>query len=424
MNPRTCLLASSVCAFLTISSAAIAQSPGCQALQGAPAFDLAHGTTTGLFPSSQGKFFYRGEQVGAAWSTGDFMDFQVWLIGTSADQKVLDSGNTNQGSYTAALSVPNNYFAVQLTNTDSQNDDFGINWTCVPKAGLTHDFNSDANSDVLLRNNSGAVALWLMNGSSILSAAGVATLPTSYSIIGQHDFNGDGNADLVWRDGSGNVSIWFMNGGAVSSTAPVGNLSSNWTLYGTGDLNSDGKGDLLWRDANTGNVAVWYMNGGTVVSSTSLGTVPTTWTIVGEGNNYILWRDSSGDIALWGVQFGFVTGSSALGKVTGNFVVQGVGDFNGDNAVDILWRDTNSGALSIWFTNGTQVTSGASVGTLPSNWSVAQVGDYNGDGKSDILLLDNAGDLAVWEMNGAAVSSSLAVGNVGTTWQVQNTNDN
>jgi hypothetical protein len=82
---------------------------------------------------------------------------------------------------------------------------------------------------------------------------------------------------------------------------------------------------------------------------------------------------------------------------------QGVGDFNGDDAVDILWRDTNSGALSIWFTNGTQVTSGAAVGTLLSNWSVAQVGDYNGDGKSDILLLDNVGDLAVWEMNGHGV---------------------
>ena len=84
----------------------------------------------------------------------------------------------------------------------------------------------------------------------------------------------------------------------------------------------------------------------------------------------ILWRDSAGDIALWGVQNGQVTSSSGLGTVTSNFVVQGVGDFNGDGKIDILWRDTNSGTLSIWFTNGTQVTSAAVVGTLPSNWSV------------------------------------------------------
>ena len=110
--------------------------------------------------------------------------------------------------------------------------------------------------------------------------------------------------------------------------------------------------------------------------------------------------------------------------MTSNFVVQGIGDFNGDGKIDILWRDTNSGVLSIWFTNGAQVTSGAAVGALSSNWSVAQIGDYNGDGMSDILLLDSADDVAVWLMNGATVASPLAIGNVGTTWSVQNTNAN
>jgi hypothetical protein len=104
--------------------------------------------------------------------------------------------------------------------------------------------------------------------------------------------------------------------------------------------------------------------------------------------------------------------------------VQGVGDFNGDGKIDILWRDTNTGALSIWFTNGTAVTSGALVSTLPSKWSVAQVGDYNGDGNCDILLLDNSGNLAMWLMSGATLSSSVGVTNVGTTWQVQNVNAN
>ena len=286
----------------------------------------------------------------------------------------------------------------------------------------THDFNGDGKSDIAWRDTSGNLAAWLMNGGAVLQSAGLGAVPSSFSIIGQHDFNGDGKADVLWRDSSGNVSMWLMNGAAVGSAAAVGNLTSNWTLSGTGDLNGDGKGDLLWRDSNTGTVAVWFMNGATIASTASFGALPSTWTIVGDANGEILWRDSSGDIALWGVQGGQVTSSSGLGTVTGNFVVQGVGDFNGDGKLDILWRDTNSGALSIWFTNGTQVTSGASVGTLPSNWSVAQVGDYNGDGKSDILLLDNAGDLAVWEMNGAAVSSSLPISNVGPTWTVQNLN--
>jgi hypothetical protein len=156
----------------------------------------------------------------------------------------------------------------------------------------------------------------------------------------------------------------------------------------------------------------------------SLGTVPGNWTILGDANGGILWRDSAGDIALWGVQNGQVTNSSGLGNVPGNFVVQGIGDFNGDGKLDILWRATDSGVLSIWFTNGTQVTSASVLSTLPSNWSVAQIGDYNGDGRSDILLLDSTGDLAVWEMNGASVASSIGIANVGTTWQVQNVNAN
>ena len=288
----------------------------------------------------------------------------------------------------------------------------------------THDFNGDGHSDILWRDTSGDVAVWLMNGGMVSQSAASGAVPKSFSIIGQHDFDGDGKADILWRDGSGNVSMWFMNGDAVDSAAGVGDLTSNWTLYGTADLNGDGKGDLLWRDANTGTVAVWFMNGATVASTANFGAVAGNWTILGDVNGGILWRDAAGDIALWSVQNGQVTSSSGLGTVTGNFVVQGVGDFNGDGSIDILWRDTNSGALSIWFTNGTQVTSAAAVSTLPSNWNVAQIGDYNGDGECDILLIDSAGDLAVWLMNGATVSSSLPVANVGTTWQVQNVNTN
>ena len=292
-----------------------------------------------------------------------------------------------------------------------------------PKTG-THDFSGDGKSDILWRNTSGGLAVWLMNGGTVSQSAGLGTLPSSYSIIGQHDFNEDGKTDVLWRDTSGNVSMWLMNGAAVSSAAAVGNLTSNWALYGTGDLNGDGYGDLLWRDSNTGTVAVWFMNGATVAATAVFGALPSSWTILGDGYGDILWRDSAGDIALWGVQNGQVTSSSGLGTVTSNFVVQGIGDFNGDGKIDILWRDTNSGALSIWFTDGTQVTSAGIVSTLPSNWSVAQIGDYDGDGRSDILLLDSAGDVAIWFMNGAAVSSSAGVSNVGPTWQVQNVNAN
>ncbi len=335
------------------------------------------------------------------------------------------TGNSPYGDvfYANGLLYGVNLSGGNVTNCNGSPGGCGTVFALNPRS-TTHDVNGDNDSDIVWRNTSNNIAVWLMNGGAVLQSAGISTVASSFSLIGQHDFNGDGKADLLWRDSSGNISMWFMNGGAVTSAAAVGNLPSNWTLHGTGDLNGDGKGDLLWRDSNTGTVAAWFMSGATIASTANFGAVASTWSLLGDANGAMLWRDTAGDIALWGVQNGQVTSSGALGKVTSNFVVQGAGDFNGDGSIDILWRDTNTGTLSIWFTNGTQVTSGAAVGTLPSNWSVAQIGDYNGDGNSDILLIDSIGDVAVWLMNGAAVSSSVGISKVGTTWQVQNVNAN
>ncbi len=66
----------------------------------------------------------------------------------------------------------------------------------------------------------------------------------SWSIVGQRDFNGDGKADLLWRDTSGNIAIWLMNGLSILQAGGLGNMPTNWSVAGTGDFNGDGKGDI------------------------------------------------------------------------------------------------------------------------------------------------------------------------------------
>jgi hypothetical protein len=86
----------------------------------------------------------------------------------------------------------------------------------------------------------------------------LGTVPASWTVVGTGDFNGDGLGDILWQDTSGNVAIWEMNGATVlnQSSSFVANVPSRWSIKGTGDFNGDGKAEILWQDTS-GNVAIW-----------------------------------------------------------------------------------------------------------------------------------------------------------------------
>jgi hypothetical protein len=291
----------------------------------------------------------------------------------------------------------------------------------------THDFNGDGKSDILWRDTSGNLAMWLMNGTTITSGVGLGNVPNNWTIMGQHDFNGDGYADILWTDTTGDVAIWLMNGSTVTSQAIVATgVPSNWTIVGTGDFNGNGNTDILWRDT-AGDVAIWFMNGTTVTSISALGNVPTNWTVVGtgdfngDGNTDILWRDTAGDVGIWLMNGTTILSHVVVANAPANWTIVGTGDFNGDGKSDILWRDT-AGDMGIWFMNGTTLTSAAGIGNVPNIWSVAETGDFNGDGMSDILWRDTSGNVGIWFMNGATVTSQAIVANVPNVWAIQSTN--
>ena len=74
-------------------------------------------------------------------------------------------------------------------------------------------------------------------------------------MVGVADFNGDGQGDLLWRDSSGNIAVWLMNGATVMSSAALGNVPTTWMVVGTRDFDGDGMADILWRD-NLGNTSI------------------------------------------------------------------------------------------------------------------------------------------------------------------------
>jgi hypothetical protein len=48
--------------------------------------------------------------------------------------------------------------------------------------------------------------------------------------VSVEDVNGDAKADIVWRHTSGAIAIWFMNGTSVIGTGSPGAVGNDWQI--------------------------------------------------------------------------------------------------------------------------------------------------------------------------------------------------
>ncbi|MBV8889526.1 MAG: VCBS repeat-containing protein, partial [Alphaproteobacteria bacterium] len=118
------------------------------------------------------------------------------------------------------------------------------------------DFNGDGKGDILWRYTDGTVAMWEMNGASVLAPVGGQIIPNTWEIAGTGDFDGDGKSDIVMQYVNGTTEVWLMNGSARTSLYDL-YPDSSWSVVGTGDLNGDGKSDILIQNSS-GQTAVWF----------------------------------------------------------------------------------------------------------------------------------------------------------------------
>ena len=99
----------------------------------------------------------------------------------------------------------------------------------------------------------------------------------------------------------------------------------------------------------------------------------------------LLWRLPSGELSVWDAASATDFKPFTLGYVDSAWQTVGTGDFNGDGAGDLLWRNSRDKLLSIWHLNDTRVlsmtpaTAGAPTGDPPL------IGDLDGDGVSDLI---------------------------------------
>ncbi len=104
-------------------------------------------------------------------------------------------------------------------------------------AGATPRRSADFNGkcDILFQNIDGAVALWLIDGTSATSQAVVQSVYPSWHVIGTGDFDGDGNSDILFQHTNGSIAIWLMNGTSPTAETFVQTVDPSWRAIGSYD---------------------------------------------------------------------------------------------------------------------------------------------------------------------------------------------
>ncbi len=380
--------------------------------------------------------------ISAGFLTGDVLSLGTAEAGITPSYNPVTgvltlSGTASLAAYQAALNSVAYAFSpsdpTKGGNDTSRTITWSVNNGTTTSAPVTSDlsvsFVSDPNTDILLQNTNGQLALWQVSGAppglTAYGTVGPNPGPSWFAMGTGAFFTGD-TSDVVWQNQNGQVALWQVQSTTLLNYGIVGsNPGPTWHIKGTGDFYGDGHTDILWQN-DSGAVALWDLNGTTIVQSGLVSSNPgPSWHIKGTGDFYgdgnadILWQNDSGAVAIWEMNHTTISQSGLVAANPGpTWRIKGTGDFYGDGHTDILWQN-DSGAVAIWEMNGTTISQSGVVASNPGpTWHIVGTGDFNSDGKTDIVFQNENGSVAVWEMNGTTILSSAPIGNPGTAWNI------
>lgn len=257
----------------------------------------------------------------------------------------------------------------------------GVNWA-------PDDLNGDGWPDLLLRNDAGAVAAWLLKGTEAGAIAPLSApqVPPGLRFVGSATFAPGPQLKLLWQEAaSGSLSVWTMDGITVAEAQHVRLMPPGWTAIAFADLNADGQSDLLWRNDATGQFLLWLLDDtGRIASSGHVVTpVPLdmAWRLAGtldvdhDGRADLVWQDTAtGALTVWSIRGFTLERSKAVLPVQSDrrWQLWETVDINRDGIADMLWTNTETEEAVVWFLSETStVRTTMSLGRIPPGWDLA-----------------------------------------------------
>ena len=227
----------------------------------------------------------------------------------------------------------------------------------------------ETTADVYLKSADNTVGAWTTNVSGRVAGwTTVGSFGSDTQVLALGDFDGDGQTDLLLRNDNGAVGGHFTDG---RGWAYFQSLGDEWTVAAVGDLNGDGRSDLVLKH-DAGFAGSWLTQGDGTMVWADLDTLGDGFTIAGCGD---FDGDGSCDVLLrygdyygaWLVEDGGVKSWMGLGDL-GDVTVEQIGDFDGDGRADLRIR-TASGDLGAQLVKGEDTLEWKYYGSVGQEWS-------------------------------------------------------
>ena len=229
-------------------------------------------------------------------------------------------------------------------------------------------------NDVYVKSADNIVGAWTTDATG--KVAGWETIgefDAETQVLGLGDFNGDGQTDLLLRNDNGAVGCFFTSGD-VTGWNYFQSLGEEWDVVAIGDLNGDGQDDVVLKNNDGGFAGSWLTQSDYTMAWANLDTLTDGFSIVGcgdfngDGTDDVLLQKGS-YFGAWIVENGSVSSWMGIGEL-GDVSVEQIGDFDADGIDDLRIR-TTAGDLGAELVKGADTVEWKYYGSVGAEWSTS-----------------------------------------------------